>query len=167
MSGPPSARAESELVLFLGGDVMLGRGIDQILEHPSDPELYEPYVKDAVHYVQLAESVSGPIPRSVSPSYVWGDLLPELDQRSVDVRIVNLETAVTRSHDPWHEREAIGDGDGDPSRLCSAERLPSGGRAPSRDGAVVRRSDYWRGGHVVALQRLLGRAIGEARTGRG
>ena len=38
----------SELVtLFLCGDVMTGRGIDQILPYPSSPEIYEPYMTSA------------------------------------------------------------------------------------------------------------------------
>jgi poly-gamma-glutamate capsule biosynthesis protein CapA/YwtB (metallophosphatase superfamily) len=45
--------------LFLCGDVMTGRGIDQILPVPGDPRLHERYVKSAIDYVQLAERVSG------------------------------------------------------------------------------------------------------------
>ena len=33
-----------EVTLFLCGDVMTGRGIDQILAFPGDPEIREPYV---------------------------------------------------------------------------------------------------------------------------
>jgi len=33
--------------LFLCGDVMTGRGIDQVLPHPTDPTLHEPYIGDA------------------------------------------------------------------------------------------------------------------------
>ncbi len=87
--------------LFLCGDVMLGRGIDQILQYPSDPVLYEPYVRSALGYVELAEHESGKIPRQVSPTYVWGDALAELERRGADVRIINLETSVTRSDEPW------------------------------------------------------------------
>jgi len=92
------------LILFLCGDVMPGRGIDQILSHPCDPRLYEPYVRDARHYVELAERVNGPIPRPVDFSYVWGDALAELERRAPDVRIINLETAVTRSNDYWRNK---------------------------------------------------------------
>ena len=45
------------LRLFLCGDVMTGRGIDQALPHPSNPILYEPYIRDARDYVDLAERV--------------------------------------------------------------------------------------------------------------
>ncbi len=49
--------------LFLAGDVMTGRGIDQILPSPGNPRLHEPRVQDAREYLALAEAVSGPIPR--------------------------------------------------------------------------------------------------------
>jgi len=87
--------------LFICGDVMLGRGIDQILPHPSGPELHEPYVRNALDYVRLAESVSGKVVRPVAFSYVWGDALAELERRRPDLRIVNLETSITRSDAPW------------------------------------------------------------------
>jgi poly-gamma-glutamate synthesis protein (capsule biosynthesis protein) len=83
--------------LFLSGDVMTGRGIDQILPAPCDPALDEPWVKSALDYVSLAERASGPIPRRVHPAYVWGDALAELERESPAARIVNLETAVTLS----------------------------------------------------------------------
>jgi poly-gamma-glutamate capsule biosynthesis protein CapA/YwtB (metallophosphatase superfamily) len=83
--------------LFLCGDVMTGRGIDQILAAPCDPALQEPWVKDARDYVALAERANGPIPRRAAPEYVWGDALALLDEERPDLRIVNLETAVTTS----------------------------------------------------------------------
>jgi poly-gamma-glutamate synthesis protein (capsule biosynthesis protein) len=87
------------LKLFLGGDVMTGRGIDQILPRPSDPVLYEDYIKNALDYVRLAERKNGPIPRRVAATYIWGDALAEFERLTPDVRIVNLETAITRSED--------------------------------------------------------------------
>jgi len=90
----------SDLVrLFLCGDVMTGRGIDQVLPNPSEPRLHEPYLSSALHYVELAERANGPIPRPVDFAYVWGDALAELERMSPDVRIINLETSVTRSDD--------------------------------------------------------------------
>ena len=44
--------------IFLCGDVMTGRGVDQILPHPGDPTLREP-MADARNYVTCAEEVSG------------------------------------------------------------------------------------------------------------
>lgn len=80
---------------------MTGRGIDQILPHPSDPRIYEDDVRDARAYVALAEAVNGPIPRPVDLSYIWGDALAELQRVAPDARIVNLETSVTRSEEAW------------------------------------------------------------------
>lgn len=92
---------EEGLTLVLGGDVMTGRGIDQILARPGDPALYESFVRDARDYVRLAERVSGTIPRRVDPAYVWGDALAELTGHGPCLRIVNLESAVTRAGEPW------------------------------------------------------------------
>ncbi|MEU7028202.1 CapA family protein [Streptomyces sp. SBR177] len=86
--------------LFLCGDVMLGRGIDQILPHPLDPALPERYVHDARDYVALAEAAAGPVPRGADPRYPWGEALGILDAVGPAVRVVNLETAVTRNDAP-------------------------------------------------------------------
>jgi poly-gamma-glutamate capsule biosynthesis protein CapA/YwtB (metallophosphatase superfamily) len=92
------------LRLFLCGDVMTGRGIDQALPHPVDPVLYEPYVRDAREYVELAEKANGPIPRPLSFDHVWGSALQELEQTQIDLRIVNLETAITSEETPWPDK---------------------------------------------------------------
>jgi poly-gamma-glutamate synthesis protein (capsule biosynthesis protein) len=89
------------VTFFLCGDVMLGRGIDQLLPHPGAPQLYEPYVRSALGYVELAEAAAGTLPRPVDFSYVWGDALEELQRRAPQARIVNLETAVTAAEDAW------------------------------------------------------------------
>jgi poly-gamma-glutamate capsule biosynthesis protein CapA/YwtB (metallophosphatase superfamily) len=90
--------------IFLCGDVMTGRGIDQALSHPVNPILYEPYVRDAREYAALAEKANGPIPRPLSVDYIWGDALRELERAGVDLRIVNLETAITSAEMPWPEK---------------------------------------------------------------
>jgi len=89
------------ITLFLCGDVMTGRGIDQILPHPSDPRIHEPYARDARRYVDLAEEQNGHIPRPASFSYIWGDALDELRRMAPEVRIINLETSITQSDDYW------------------------------------------------------------------
>jgi poly-gamma-glutamate capsule biosynthesis protein CapA/YwtB (metallophosphatase superfamily) len=96
---------ESCVSFFICGDVMLGRGIDQILPHPSDPTLYERYGGSAIDYVRLAERAHGPIPSPVSFDYVWGDALADLNAAQPDARIINLETSITTS--PTPERKAI------------------------------------------------------------
>lgn len=97
---PTQTRENSTgLTVFLGGDTMTGRGVDQILPHPSAPELHEGWVKDANEYVALAEAQHGPIERPVPFDYVWGDGLAELDRIRPAARIINLETSITRSGD--------------------------------------------------------------------
>jgi len=96
-----AANQPEATTLFLCGDVMTGRGVDQVLPHPGNPVLYESYVRDARQYVRLAEAVSGPIPRPVDFGYIWGDALDELQQAGTDLRIINLETSITTSEDAW------------------------------------------------------------------
>ena len=91
--------AGAPVLLFACGDVMTGRGVDQILPYPGDPRLREAYADDARAYVQLAEQANGPIPRPVSFAWPWGDALQVLDAMAPDVRLINLETAVTRQAD--------------------------------------------------------------------
>jgi len=87
------------------GDVMTGRGIDQVLPHPSDPLIYEPYMKSARGYVEIAEKANGLIQQPVSFSYIWGDALKELERAAPDVKIINLETSVTKSNDYWESKK--------------------------------------------------------------
>lgn len=89
------------ITITMTGDVMLGRGIDQILPHPSNPVLYESYVKDARRYLKLAEEIHGPIPYPVNCSYIWGDTLDILASIKPDLRLINLETSITASDDYW------------------------------------------------------------------
>lgn len=83
------------LTLLFCGDVMTGRGVDQILPHPVDPGLREEYVADARTYIDLAEERNGPIPRPVDYSWPWGDALPMMEELAPDVRLINLETSIT------------------------------------------------------------------------
>lgn len=88
-------------LLMLCGDVMTGRGVDQILPNPGDPVLDESSMWDARAYVELAEVVNGPIPRPVPFPYVWGAALAEPGWSEADARIANLETSITRSDARW------------------------------------------------------------------
>jgi hypothetical protein len=58
------------VTLFVCGDVMTGRGIDQILPHPNKPHLYEPYMRSALGYVEITERATGPIKRPVDFEYI-------------------------------------------------------------------------------------------------
>jgi poly-gamma-glutamate synthesis protein (capsule biosynthesis protein) len=98
-------KEESLISLFLAGDVMTGRGIDQILPYPGDPTIHEPYLKSAKKYVEIAEEANGPIAAPVGFPYIWGDSIAELERAAPDVRIINLETSITGSDDYWEDKE--------------------------------------------------------------
>jgi poly-gamma-glutamate synthesis protein (capsule biosynthesis protein) len=98
-------KKEFLISLFLAGDVMTGRGIDQILPYPSEPTIHEPYLKSAKKYVEIAEEANGPIAAPVGFPYIWGDALAELERAVPDVRIINLETSITGSDDFWEDKE--------------------------------------------------------------
>ena len=89
------------ITVFICGDVMTGRGIDKILPHPSAPHIYEPYLRDARRYVELAERVNGPISKPANLAYIWGDALAVLERMAPDLRLINLETSITTSNDYW------------------------------------------------------------------
>jgi poly-gamma-glutamate capsule biosynthesis protein CapA/YwtB (metallophosphatase superfamily) len=92
---------ENTVRLFLCGDVMSGRGIDQILIHPGDPEIHESYMKNAEGYVILAEKENGKISHPVGMSYIWGSALKYWKELAPDIRIINLETSITNHDICW------------------------------------------------------------------
>ncbi len=82
-------------VIFLTGDVMTGRAIDQLLPHPVEPTLRESVVTDARTYIRLAEQTNGPIPAPIDYAWPWGEALEIVEQFAPDVRLLNLETSIT------------------------------------------------------------------------
>jgi hypothetical protein len=85
------------VTVFLCGDVMPGRGVDQILSHSGDPTLHEQYVRDARQYVELAQLKNGPIPYPVGDLWPWG---------SIPSSAIGGGLAVVRALDP--HRPAVG-----------------------------------------------------------
>jgi poly-gamma-glutamate capsule biosynthesis protein CapA/YwtB (metallophosphatase superfamily) len=99
---PARKTAEEDFIrIFLCGDVMTGRGIDQILPNPVDPELRESYLKSATGYVRLAENAGGNIRYPVEPRYIWGTALKYWKDLAPDRKIINLETSITTSDEWW------------------------------------------------------------------
>ena len=92
------------ITIFLCGDVMTGRAIDQILPHPVDPILHESAVHDARTYVRLAEERTGPIGAPVAFDYIWGDARRIFKDVKPSVRLVPLETSITTSGDYWKDK---------------------------------------------------------------
>ncbi|MDE3022670.1 MAG: CapA family protein [Pseudomonadota bacterium] len=98
-----SSLQSRDITLFLCGDVMTGRGVDQTLPHSIHPHLFEPYLSNAREYVMFAEKHGEKhyyLPMDYD--YIWGDALEELSRLQPDLRIINLETEVATSerHQP-------------------------------------------------------------------
>ena len=87
------------MTIFLCGDVMLGRGIDQVLPHPCPPNLYEGAMDSALGYLALAERANGPIARPMDFPTLWGAAIEEWERVRPHARVINLETSITRSED--------------------------------------------------------------------
>lgn len=94
------------VTLFFAGDVMTGRGIDQILPFPSLPHIHEFYLKDARDYIGLSEALYGNIDKPVNFEYIWGDALFFFDTFKPDAKMINLETAITTSSH-WQKNKNI------------------------------------------------------------
>lgn len=97
---------DTAITVFMCGDVMTGRGIDQILPHPVAPRIHEPFMTSARGYVWLAEEASGSIPAPADFGYVWDDALEAFERLRPDVRLINLETSVT-THDGYWRGKGI------------------------------------------------------------
>jgi poly-gamma-glutamate synthesis protein (capsule biosynthesis protein) len=147
------------ITLFLCGDVMTGRAIDQVLPHPGSPRICELYTTSAKAYINLAEEANGPIPKPVDFAYLWGDALAELARRSPDLRIINLETSITKSEDCT---------DRGISYRMSPENVPCL-TAAGFDCCVLANNhvlDWGRAGLVETLETLEGAEIKSAGAGR-
>jgi poly-gamma-glutamate synthesis protein (capsule biosynthesis protein) len=98
--------APATIRVLLCGDVMLGRGIDQILPHSTAPTIPEQWreIDDARIFVELAVRCNGPLPEPRDAAYVWGDVLGEICGAGADLRLANLETAVSTSDDLWPDK---------------------------------------------------------------
>lgn len=96
-----NATDPANLKIFLCGDVMSGRGIDQALPQSVDPILYESYIKNARDYLKLAERASGNIDIPFSYDYIWGEALDVWKENSPQFKLINLETSITTHSEPW------------------------------------------------------------------
>lgn len=148
------------VTLFLCGDVMTGRGIDQILPYPGKPDLFESEVHSALTYVDLAERANGPIPRPVRFAYIWGDALEELERVQPHARVINLETSITRSDARWRDKPVL--------YRMSPENTPSLTAAGINCCVLANNHvlDFGRPGLAQTLEALHGAGICTAGAGR-
>jgi poly-gamma-glutamate capsule biosynthesis protein CapA/YwtB (metallophosphatase superfamily) len=86
--------------LFVCGDVMTGRGIDQIQRYSCPPEIHEPYARRA-RLRCAGRRGQRSHPASGSSRVHLGDALDELERVGPDARIINLETSITTNEEFW------------------------------------------------------------------
>lgn len=99
---PPRATASDPgLRIALTGDVMTGRGVDQILPRAGSPVIHERWIRDARDYVGLAARVHGAPPAPVDWDYIWGEALADWHAFDPALRLINLETSITARGAPW------------------------------------------------------------------
>jgi poly-gamma-glutamate capsule biosynthesis protein CapA/YwtB (metallophosphatase superfamily) len=87
------------VTVFVCGDVMTGRQIDQILPHHNPAGIQERYVRDACDYVELAKPTDRFVARSTPPAS--GVMRSPSSGTGFQGRIINLETSITRSEEFW------------------------------------------------------------------
>ncbi|CAH1773713.1 unnamed protein product [Owenia fusiformis] len=93
--------------IFLGGNVMIGRGIDQIFPESSDPYIFEKNTQDARDYVKLAIKKNGKFyleHEKQAIEYIWGYAMKTWEKYKPDVKLINLETTLTTSDTMWPMR---------------------------------------------------------------
>lgn len=91
------ARPDGVLRLFLGGDVMTGRAIDQLFATHNPDDFGKPDHIPATQYRRWSAELHGAEMLPLRHDYPWGSVLGVLEAAQPDFRLVNLETAITTS----------------------------------------------------------------------
>lgn len=105
--GDASAAAGDGVTICLCGDVMTGRGIDQVLPHPGNPLLREAGMPSARCYVERAERQHGALATPVDFEYPWGELPALIGSFRPALRLANLETVISASDDAWPDKRYL------------------------------------------------------------
>ena len=99
--GQAMKQSQDTITLFVAGDVMTGRGIDQVLPNPGDPQIFEAYSHSALDYVRLAErATSGDTAAGSSLSgltFVLTGTLPAMTREAARALIESHGGRVTTS----------------------------------------------------------------------
>ncbi|WP_094556280.1 CapA family protein [Synechococcus sp. 1G10] len=99
MAGFPP-RVPGLVRLLVGGDLMLGRGIDSIRPIHNNPDFGKQDARQPSVTVAWAEAGGHRVPRNATAHALWGEALEPLLDSQPDLTLFNLETAVT-SRDCW------------------------------------------------------------------
>lgn len=93
-------KADHHWRFLIGGDLMLGRAIDQIRPIHNPADFGKPDARHPDIMLRWAAQRGAQIPHNTKPEYFWGRLLAELQSDTIDFSLFNLETAVT-TQDTW------------------------------------------------------------------
>ena len=97
------ARGPGQIRLLVGGDLMLGRGIDFLRPVHNDPDFGKVDARHPEVTVAWARARGASVPMQVSASQIWGEALAPILSCDADLTLFNLETAVT-SRDCWRPK---------------------------------------------------------------
>lgn len=97
-------KPDSCVRLFLGGDVMTGRTIDQLFATHNDDNFGKTDHIPSVRYLAWSAALHGAEILPLAHDYIWGDALGVLEQARPDFRLINLETAVTTA-ETWENKQ--------------------------------------------------------------
>ena len=90
----------NDIRLSFAGDLMLGRGVDQVLKFPTDSRLYENAVKNSKEYVLLIQSELKR-QNKVYELLFWSPIMNDFHKFQSHLFFINLETAITHSLTPY------------------------------------------------------------------
>lgn len=90
--------------MFLGGDVMTGRAIDQLFAQHNPDDFGKADHVPAQQYYQWSADFHGAEMRPQRLEYPWGAALGVLEAAQPDFRLVNLETAITTAN-AWERKQ--------------------------------------------------------------
>ena len=112
MKSPPLGRAPARVDSDFAYNETPGRQFRPVKSKFSNPRKFSSlmFVQNSMLRRRLSEAVdaeaaNGPIPLPVSLDHIWGEALQELNQSPVDLRIVNLETAITSAETHWPDKQ--------------------------------------------------------------
>ena len=84
--------------LFVGGSLILGRGIDQILLNPGSPKMEWLPRNSSLLYIEESVKLHGEFPNATetaSPDYLWEYISKEFREQAPMVKIANLESSIS------------------------------------------------------------------------
>lgn len=90
--------------MFLGGDVMTGRAIDQLFAQHNPDDFGKADHVPAQQYYQWSADLHGNEMRPQRLEYPWGAALGVLEAAQPDFRLVNLEAAITTAN-TWERKQ--------------------------------------------------------------